>query len=249
MILFDYGGTLLYEPNCNFLNGERKVFEHVAKNPNNLSPEEVSQFETDLFESYQEYRDSGYEAHGIQILRLKYEYNEIELDISFEEAEIILWSNTSPMTEESRMPHVLEMLDFLKREGIRSAVISNIGWSGYALNDRIQCLLPDNEFEFIVASSEYGIRKPNPMIFELVLKKAGLRSEDVWYCGDTFDMDVEGAHNAGIFPIYYQGVAEDGPKRDNKEVKTDYSYLKIVDWLELIDLLQEETARNLDAQQ
>lgn len=55
-------------------------------------------------------------------------------------------------------------------------------------------------------------------------------------------MDVEGAHNANIFPIYYQGAAEDGPKRDKKEIKTDYTYLKIVDWLELIALLQEETS-------
>lgn len=139
----------------------------------------MSQFETDLFNSFQENRNLGYEAHGIQLLQLKYEYNEIELDITFEEAERILWSNTSPMTEKSRMPHVLDMLDFLKREGIRSAVISNIGWSGDALKDRIQYLLPDNEFEFIVASSEYGIRKPNPMIFELALKKAGLKPEEV----------------------------------------------------------------------
>ncbi len=239
MILFDYGGTLLYEPNCNFLNGEREVFKHVVKNPNHLTPEEVSKFETDLFESFQKSRNLGYEAHGIQLLRLKYEYNEIELDISYEEAEKILWSYTSPMTDKSRMPHVLEMLEFLKREKIRSAVISNIGWSGNALKDRIQYLLPDNEFEFIVASCEYGIRKPNPMIFELALKKAKLKPEDVWYCGDTFAMDVEGAHNASIFPVYYQGLVEDGPKRKNKEIETDYPYLKIVDWLELIALLQK----------
>jgi len=28
-------------------------------------------------------------------------------------------------------------------------------------------------------------RKPNPMLFELALKKAGLNAGDVWFCGNN----------------------------------------------------------------
>lgn len=234
MILFDYGGTLLYEPGADFLNGEREVFRHVVRNPRNLTPEELSRFEGSLYASNGACRELGYEAHEMQMLRMKYEYNEIELDISYEEAERILWSHTSPMTEKALTPYVRQMLSFLKAEGIRTGVISNIGWSGKALRERIDRLLPDHAFEFIIASSEYGIRKPNPMLFELALRKAGLSASEVWYCGDTFEMDVEGAHRAGIFPVYYVEVLENGPERTPAGKRADYPYLTIGSWRELI---------------
>lgn len=237
MILFDYGGTLLYEPGCNFLNGEREVFKHVIKNPRNLTPEQLSAFEGKIYNSLQACRDLDYEAHELQMLRFKYEYNEIELDISYEEVEKILWENTSPMTEKARTPYVTEMLEYLKSQSIRTGVISNMGWSGKALRERINYLLPDNEFEFVIATSEYGIRKPNPMIFELALRKAGLPPEQVWYCGDTFDKDVVGAHNMGMFPVYYVDILEDGPKREEIKEKVDYPYLTVKDWREFINYL------------
>lgn len=240
MILFDYGGTLLYEPGFDFQKGEREVFRHVIKNPRNLTPEEVSSFEGSLYASYGACRELGYEAHEMQMLRMKYEYNEIELDISYEEAERILWSHTSPMTEKSLTPYVRQMLAFLKKEGIRTGVISNIGWSGKALKERIDRLLPDHAFEFILASSEYGIRKPNPMIFELAVRKAGLSPSEVWYCGDTFEMDVEGAHRAGIFPVYYAEILEDGPQRTPVGKKIDYPFLTVNNWKELIRYIRNE---------
>ena len=75
------------------------------------------------------------------------------------------------------------------------------------------------------------------MISELALRKAGLPPEQVWYCGDTFDKDVVGAHNAGMFPVYYVDILEDGPKREEIKEKVDYPYLTVKDWRELINYL------------
>ena len=235
MILFDYGGTLLHEPGCDFLRGEREVFKHVTKNPKGLTSDEISAFETEYFQSLQVIRDMDYEAHELQMLKYKYESNGIELDISYEKAEEILWDHTAPMIPECRLPHVKEMLDCLKVHRIRSGVVSNIGWSGNALRRRIDTLLPDNNFEFIIASSEYGVRKPDRRIFELALTKAHLNPEDVWFCGDWFEKDVVGAHSAGIYPVYFQGVSET-LKRKPKEVTADFDYTTIYDWEELINV-------------
>ena len=234
MILFDYGGTLLYEPDYNLLNGERAVFKHVIENPKHITAEDMLEFEIKLYQNINDCRKLDYEIHEIQLLRLKYEYLQLKLDISYEEAEKVFWENTSPITEKARMPYVIEMLDFLKKEGIRSGIISNIGWSGNALTDRINQLLPNHCFEFIIASSEYSIRKPHPMLFELALKKANLSADEVWYCGDTFDKDIIGAHNAGIFPVLYEGTCEDGPNRKPMNTNCDFPYLRIKDWRELI---------------
>lgn len=206
MIIFDYGGTLLQEPECDFNRGEEKVFEHVVGNPNHLTPQDLSLFGSRCFAELQQIRNLGYEAHELQMLRFKYEYNEITLDISYEEAENILWDYTSPLTEQAKVPYVSMLLAYLRQQHIRTGVISNIGWSGKALARRIHKLLPEHEFEFVIASCEYGIRKPDKRIFDLALKKAGLNAQEVWYCGDTFDMDVVGAYHAGIYPVYYRGI-------------------------------------------
>ena len=242
MIIFDYGGTILYEPRFSFLNGERAVFEHVVKNPQNVTPEQIFDFNNRIFGESGATRDLGFELHHKQMLQMKYEFFQIELDISYEEAEKVLWDSVSPMTEKCRMPHVVEMLDFLKSQGIRTGVISNMGWSGKALERRINTILPDNQFEFIITSSEYCFRKPNPLIFELALVKAGLKPQNVWFCGDTFDADITGASSAGIFPIYYQGTSgtDDGPKRkplEQTSLKEGTDFITIYDWLELVDLV------------
>lgn len=266
MIIFDYGGTILYEPGFSFLNGERAVFKHVVKNPQNITPEQINDFNERIFLESGIARKNGFELHHNQMLRMKYEFNQIELDVSYQKAEEILWDNVSPMTAECRMPHVVQMLDFLRAQGIRTGVISNMGWSGNALKRRINTILPDNNFEFIIASSEYGYRKPNSLIFELALVKAGLNPQDVWFCGDTFDADITGAHNAGIFPIFYQGTTgtADGPKRkpleqiiDQMPVKPEKleqnssdktppetlqngtDFITIYDFLELVELIQK----------
>ena len=153
MILFDYGGTLLCEPGWDMLRGEKALFEHVTLNPHRYTPEELCSWEKNYFLSLQPVRDLGAEPTEIQMLRLKYELHGIKLDISYEEAEFIFWDHTAPMTADCIYPHVCELLSFLKESGIRTGVISNIGWTGAALQRRINTLLPEHHFEFILRRS------------------------------------------------------------------------------------------------
>lgn len=239
MILFDYGGTLLNESTFSFREGEKAVFRHVIRNPHGWTSDEVSDYETDFFRSLQPVRDLNYEPHEFQMLRLNLEMHEIELDISYKEAEQILWDHTTPLTEESYMPGIRELLRYLKEQGIRTAVVSNLGWSGKALTKRIHRMFPEKPFEFILASSEYGIRKPDRRLFDLALLKAHLSADDVWFVGDTFDMDIRGAYGAGLFPILYMGTVKDGPVRAEKKPDADFSYLAVKDYQELIEFISE----------
>lgn len=237
MIIFDYGQTLLYEPEFDLLRGEKEIYKHIVKNPNQLTIDEINKFEIELYRKYDVLRKQGFELHEYQMLRLKYEYLGIELDISYVEAEKILWNHIS---RGSCMPFVEEMLDCLKEKGIRSGVISNIGWSGNALAERINRLLPKNQFEFIIASSEYGIRKPNPMIFELAIQKAKLQSSDVWYCGDKVKADVYGASSVGIFPVFYEDETVKNPwQGQNDGLRIDFEHLHIHSWVEMINILDK----------
>ena len=207
MILFDYGHTLLYEPGFDARRCEEAAFAYITRNPQNLNVRQIYAEVQKLFAQFHESRNNGIEIHEWQFMRLIYEYLGIQFCISYPELEEIEWNAAS---KGAVMPHVEAMLDYLNKSGIRTAVISNIGWSGQALTNRINRLLPDNQFEFIIASSEYAIRKPNKMLFELALRKAGLSAKQVWYCGDS---------------ITYDGI------------EVDFDYLHIHDWLEMVEIL------------
>lgn len=238
MILFDYGHTLLCEPNFSFLRGEEALFEHIRKNKNGLTPKQLNDFGQELFEQIGVVREIGMELHERQFQRFLYEYFEIELSISFSEAEKILWDNVSAG---ALMPNVDTMLDYINANGIRSGVVSNIGWSGTALTERINRMLPGNKFEFIITSSEYMFRKPSPMLFKLALKKAELDAEDVWFCGDNIKADVEGSSAVGMFPVLYEDEIMDNPWREqNKGVTPCCEYLHIHHWHELIAVLEKQ---------
>lgn len=237
MILFDYGHTLLYEPDFNMLRGEKALFQYIKTNKHNLTAKEVCDFSEKLFSEIGAARQIGLEMHEFQFQKLLYEYLEITLSLSYAEAEKVFWDNTS---RGAVMPGADKMLDYINKTGIRSGVISNIGFSGAALADRIQRLLPNNRFEFIIASSEYMIRKPNPVLFELALKKAGLSASEVWFCGDNVKADVEGAAGAGIYPVWYEERAVENPFTEpGADSEPDFEYLHIYTWDELIQILDE----------
>ena len=135
------------------------------------------------------------------------------------------------------MPNADKLLDYLHKKGIRTAVISNIGWSGDALRERLNRLLPNNKFEFVIASSDYLFRKPEKLLFELALRKAGLSADEVWYCGDNPQADVEGSSQVGIFPVWYDNSLECDYRDKPKETTPDCEHLHIQEWDEMIDIL------------
>jgi FMN phosphatase YigB (HAD superfamily) len=53
-------------------------------------------------------------------------------------------------------------------------------------------------FEAVIISAEVALRKPNPLIFKLMLEMLDLKPEEVLFVGDTLHEDVLGAQAAGI---------------------------------------------------
>lgn len=102
----------------------------------------------------------------------------------------------------------------------------------FFIKKRIRELLPGHSFEFILATSEYLFRKPDRRIFEMALKKAQLAPEEVWYIGDSYECDVLGAGNAGIFPVWYVGATA-------RPVEQREDVWMVRDWDEIREELQQ----------
>ena len=145
-----------------------------------------------------------------------YDSQGIEIALSNSEIDTVFWNAAAP-----GMPTagIKDFLEYLKNKGIRTGVISNISYASSVVAERINRLLPENSFEFIITSSNYIFRKPNKRIFDLALEKAGLEPDEVWYIGDQYECDVKGALNAGFLPIWYIG-AIDLPYTEDKNILT-----------------------------
>ena len=137
------------------------------------------------------------------------------------------------------MPGADKMLDYINRNGIRSAVISNLMWSGFALTERLNRLLPNNQFEFVMTSSDYLMRKPNRILFDIAIRKARVAPDEIWYCGDNPQADIEGASQVGIYPVWYDNDTEKYYKDRSKERLPQCEHLYIHEWNEMIDLLEK----------
>ena len=238
MILFDYGHTLLYQPDFNTSNGNKAIYPYINKNPRNISFEEYDRTIIDLFAQLKAQRGAILEIHEHNFLKLAWEYMDISVSVSMEEAERIIMNGIS---KGGVMPYAAEMLEFLNRAGIRTGVISNNCFSGSALKDLFDRLLPGNRFEFVLVSSEYLFKKPHPMMFEIALQKAGLTADKVWYCGDSIEADVYGARNVGMFTVWYEGNADDTDNpfaQQNVGMEPDFEHLHIQDWRELVEVLR-----------
>lgn len=237
MVLFDYANTLLWEPDADYVRGEEAVFAHVVGNPHGVTPEEAARLGTELFLAARPCRHSGWELHEHQQLRLKYDLLGLTFDLPLSEIEKLLWTAACPGAV---MPGVQAMLAGLRERGIRTGVISNLGFTGEALSSRLRRLLPEHAFEFVIASSDYGVRKPDPLIFRAALSKAGLSAGDVWFCGDQIEADIHGAQAAGIFPVWYEEQSiPNSFARKNAGLTVTGEHLHIHHWDELLPALDK----------
>ncbi len=236
MILFDYGQTLLAETEYDPLRATRVLMQYAVKNPRDLTPEQIGAFAEELYEKVcMPARSIHREVHTWQFERLLYDLLQIEFSIPREEQEFIFFGAGIRAVA---MPHVAQLLDFLAENNIRRAVVSNISSSGKQLKERIARALPGYEFEFVIASSEYAVCKPDPLIFQLACAKADLEPQDIWFCGDHPRFDVEGSYAAGMTPVWFTDTTIECTWRKPESARSQCPHLHLHDWRELIELIK-----------
>ena len=234
MILFDYGGTLSEEGRFDDIAAARAILG-CADNPQAASPDAVLALWREV--SSLAARRTHPENIGLEIpltpmLRcvmaragLTTSLTPLEIEIAFHRQNAV----------HRPMPFVAELLELLRRKGIRTAVISNITLSGEALRLGIEDCLPNHRFEFVVTSADYVFCKPSPLLFEAAVRKAGLLPDRCWYCGNDFGADVTGALSAGLFPVFLDPSAETEIAMERFK---DSDFLRVKSWKSLASYLQ-----------
>lgn len=90
-------------------------------------------------------------------------------------------------------------LAFLKENGKKVGIVSNTGKTpGHAIRLLLKDMGLYDYFDCFVFSDEAGILKPDPMIFELALKRLGVAKTETVFVGDRQGSDYDGAIRAGL---------------------------------------------------
>lgn len=233
MILFDYGNTLIIESEYDQSEANRAIMSHVVENPDDVTCEQLGRRNDEIFGYLMSNaHNNDLELHQHMFMRALFESLGLTFDVDYGRLEIDLWSAAAP----GRIaPGVDRVMDYLASRGIRTGVVSNLSFSAAALTERINRMIPNNRFELIMTSSEYGFRKPSGFIFRAALRKTGLPAEKVFFCGDNLCADVLGASGVGMFPVWYRSpLAHKVTERDEAK---GVEHLYIEDWEQLIEHL------------
>ncbi|MBC7932429.1 MAG: HAD family hydrolase [Rubrivivax sp.] len=96
-------------------------------------------------------------------------------------------------------PEAPRVLEELKREGLRVAVISNT--EDGRLRDSLEAAQIDNLFDLLIDSHLVGCRKPEEAIFRLALDELGVEADEAAFVGDSYAHDALAARAAGLRAI------------------------------------------------
>jgi HAD superfamily hydrolase (TIGR01549 family) len=126
----------------------------------------------------------------------------IRVYFSYEESRIVRLKGAKPT------------LTFLKRRGIRLALLSNATDGAYIA--RVAARLELREFfDPFVVSADIGLRKPRAEAFRAVLDAWNLANDTVAMIGDSLFHDVDGANRLGLYSIHLTQIPNtiDAPHR------------------------------------
>lgn len=98
------------------------------------------------------------------------------------------------------MPHAREVLEYLKPR-YRIYILSN----GFAelQSRKMQSAGIVHYFDGVVLSEDIGVNKPHRAIFDHALRVAGVTADRALMIGDNYEVDIKGAHGAGIDQVFY----------------------------------------------
>jgi putative hydrolase of the HAD superfamily len=122
--------------------------------------------------------------------------------------EVDIWEVFMAMAENGGglREDLVDYIPAIRGAGYTTGIITN---NVVEFRDHWRAMLPVEElFDFVVDSSEVGMRKPNPAIFEKALQIAGLAPEQVLFL-DDFEGNIVAAEALNIHCILVDG---DGAK-------------------------------------
>ncbi len=226
-ILFDLWGTLIGSEGFNPGLGNAAVLEG-CDNPRGVSLSQVMELADRVVTELEPREDQvALEFTQASLLRLLIDCLGLAPRCSVEELEWVFWQASLQVRLMEGVPAMLSALGEL---GIPGAVVSNSSFRSETLRRELERQGILGHLQFVISSADYGVRKPDPLIFEAALRRLGTQAARTWFVGDHVGYDILGASGAGLFPIAY-GSREPVPPSAGRHALISH-------WNQLIPLVE-----------
>lgn len=120
------------------------------------------------------------------------------------------------------LPGALDTLQYLKERGVKLALVSNGMSTGQWR--KVKRFNMEPLFDCILIEGDFGTGKPDERVFQHVLDRVNVRSENAWMVGDHLHFDVGGGKAAGLYAVWVDwqglGVPDDYPIQPDRIVRS-----------------------------
>jgi HAD superfamily hydrolase (TIGR01509 family) len=186
-VLFDYSGTLFrLEEDDSWFAGmqvdEREVDGHVQAELMRRMTAPTGQHVAMTQEAYHAWVNRDLAPH---LHREAYLHVLRESGVALDQAEALYGLLIDPMNW-TPYPDTADVLAGLHRQGIKTAVVSNIAFD---VRPAFEAIGAADYVDAFVLSFEVGAVKPNAAIFEAALTQLGVAAEDAVMVGDSEEAD------------------------------------------------------------
>jgi len=195
-IVFDVDGTLYNQTLLRILVAGRMFFSFIA------SPKQFSH-EFKIIKEFRKIQEKLRESDLNfinEMTQVKLTSEKLRLNYDDVSKVINKWFNEIPLSLISicKKNGLIRTLSKLSGEGYKLGLFSD-----YSSEDKAEALGIKGLLEVIVCSSDsdVGKLKPASIGFVKVAEKLNLKTNEIVYVGDRFEVDITGAENAGMIPL------------------------------------------------
>ena len=198
-ILVDFGGTLVEEVSYDPRAGMEVLLGNLTFRPRSLRIDTIIERMERVTREVADRRDeSGIETPWPALTRLIYDFFHLHFASPLTDLELMFW-DASNVTRP--MPGASAALRELSARGIPLGVVSNSSFCADVIRFELAKHDLAEPLAAIVASADYAVRKPNPLLFEIAAARIEVPPKDIWFVGDRIDTDVAGAKAAGMTSV------------------------------------------------
>jgi len=230
-VLFDYGGTLVEEAAFDADAGMNTLLAHL-QNPLAIPRDAIVEHAELVAREVKARRDEfQIETPWVSITHLTYDRFGLRFTRPIPELELAFW-NASVTTHPILAAQ--ETLLALGQLGLRLGVVSNSSFRSHVIRHELAKHGLADPLSVVVASADYAVRKPNPLILEAAAGLLGVPASDIWFVGDRLDTDMAGARAAGLTAVWF---APNGDRSDEVD-------LTVRSHVELLEHIRSFSQRN-----
>ena len=168
------------------------------------------------------YREEKITKEELRYQRLRSVFDDLKYSISDDLIDVLSEEYIQYLSSYNHLfPNTIEILDYLK-PNYKLHIITN-GFQEIQ-DKKLRNASIDHYFDAIINSELAGVKKPNPIIFELALKNANTSANKSLMIGDSLEADILGAKAVGFHTLHFNGHHE--PSHDLSKMIHDLSEIK-----------------------